>query len=259
VIQVSNISSSYGNKQIIKNVSFDIEDGSILSILGVNGSGKTTLLKSIVGILDYKGDVFINKKNIKSLNKKQRASLIAYVSQKSFLPFDFTVLEIVLMGRFHNSSFGFNYKKEDTNEALKALEQVGIKEFKARIFKNLSGGEKQLVLIARALAQKSKIIIMDEPVTGLDLGNQMKLLELINTLIKNSKIVIQTTHYPNHALRVSNKVLWLNNGEVLAFGKASEVITTQRIREVYALESKLYVHEGSGLSYILPLKLKEDD
>lgn len=254
MIKVVNLSCSYGLKKILNDINFSIEKGTVLSILGANGSGKSTLLKAIVGILPYKGNIFIDNEDTKNISRKDRASLVAYVPQSSTIPFEFNVLEIVLMGRFHTSSFNLRYSKNDIDEACDALKKVGIEDFKNRIFKNLSGGEKQLVLIARALAQKSKIIIMDEPVTGLDLGNQMQLLDLISTLSQNGKIIIQTTHYPDHALRVSNKVLWLDKGQILAFGSPEEVINTQRIYDVYMVESELIKHKDNGIGYILPLK-----
>ena len=229
MIKVSNLSCAYGSKDILSNLSFSIDKGEVLSILGANGSGKSTLLKSMVEILAYKGNIYIDKEDTRSLTPKERASLVAYVPQSSSIPFDFNVLEIVLMGRFHKSSFNFSFSKKDKEVAYEALKQVGIEGFKSRVFKNLSGGERQLVLIARALAQQSKIIIMDEPVTGLDLGNQMQLLDLISTLANDGKIIIQTTHYPDHALRVSSKVLWLDKGKIIAFGTPKEVINTQRI------------------------------
>ena len=254
MIEVSNLSCGYGSKEILNKVTFSIQKGTVLSILGANGSGKSTLLKAIVGLLPYKGKITIDGNDTKSLSRKQKASLVAYVPQSTNIPFDFNVLEIVLMGRFHSSSSNLSYSKKDKDEANEALKEVGIENFKDRIFRNLSGGEKQLVLIARALAQKSKIIIMDEPVTGLDLGNQMRLLDLVSTLAKDGKTVIQTTHYPDHALRVSTQVLWLDKGEILAVGSPNEVINTQRIFDVYNVESKLIRHKDNDISYVLPLK-----
>lgn len=254
MIQVSNLSCGYGSKEILNDVNFNIEKGAVLSILGANGSGKSTLLKAMVGLLPYKGEISIDNYDTRTLSRKVRAALVAYVPQSSSIPFDFNVLEIVLMGRFHSSSLNLSYSKKDKDEAYEALRQVGIEEFKGRIFRNLSGGERQLVLIARALAQKSKIIIMDEPVTGLDLGNQMRLLDLISTLAQDGKIIIQTTHYPDHALRVSTQVLWLEKGKILSFGSPEEVINTQRIYDVYGVKSELIRHESNGIGYILPLK-----
>ena len=254
MLKIKNLSSSYGSKQILNKINFNIKKDEVLSILGANGSGKTTLLKAIVGILPYKGDIFIANQNVKNLSRKQRASLIAYVPQYSNIPFDFNVLEIVLMGRFHSSSLNLSYSQTDKDEAIIALKQVGIENFSKRVFRNLSGGEKQLVLIARALAQKSKIIIMDEPVTGLDLGNQMRLLDLITSLSNNGKTIIQTTHYPDHALKISTQVLWLDKGKILDFGSPKEVINTQRIYDIYKVKSELLNHPDKNINYILPLQ-----
>lgn len=257
MITVENLSCGYGPKEILNELNFSINKGEVLSILGSNGSGKSTLLKAMVGVLPYEGKISIEKLDTKSLSRKERASLVAYVPQSSSIPFDFNVLEIVLMGRFHASTLSLSYSQKDKEEAYEALRQVGIEEFKNRIFKNLSGGERQLVLIARALAQKSKIIIMDEPVTGLDLGNQMRLLDLISTLANDGKTVIQTTHYPDHALRVSSQVLWLDQGKIIAFGLPKEVISAKRVYDVYGVEAELVNHTSSNLSYILPLRFKK--
>lgn len=254
MIIVENLVSGYGKKSVLKGVDFHVKKGEVLSILGANGSGKSTLLKSIVGLLEYKGDIFIEKHNAQDLTKKQRASLIAYVPQSSLIPFDFNVLDIVLMGRFHSSVLAVSYSKEDKEIALEALKTIGIQKFQARSFQSLSGGEKQLVLIARAIAQKSKIIIMDEPVTGLDLGNQMRLLDLITKLAVEGKTIIQTTHYPDHALRISHKVLWIDSGEVLCFGEPKVVIDTQRIQDIYKVEAKYIQDTSSNLEYLLPIK-----
>lgn len=259
MIEIVNLSAGYGSKQILTDINFSIKNGTVLSILGANGSGKSTLLKAIVGLIPYSGEVLIDNIDTKKLERKQKASLIAYVPQSSTIPFDFSVIEIVLMGRFHASSLNLSYSKEDKEEARIALKKVGIENFKTRIFRNLSGGERQLVLIARALAQKSKIIIMDEPVTGLDLGNQMRLLDLISSLKNDGKIVIQTTHYPDHALRISTKVLWLDNGKTTAFGNPKDVISTQRIYDIYGVKSEFLTHKDNGIGYILPLEFIQKD
>lgn len=251
---ISNLSCGYNNKEIIHDISFKINEGEVLSILGANGSGKSTLLKAIVGILPYRGDISYANENLELFSVKKRASLLAYVPQSSTIPFDFSVLEIVLMGRFHSSVSYLGYSKQDKIKAFEALEEVDIKNFATRTFRNLSGGERQLVLIARALAQRSKIIIMDEPVTGLDFGNQMRLLELIRKLSQDGKIIIQTTHYPDHALRISDQVLWLDRGNILAFGSPKEVITQEKIYDIYKVKAKLIHDEAYDIRYVLPIQ-----
>lgn len=256
MLSLKNLTCGYKNKQVVKNASFTAKEGMILSILGANGSGKSTLLKAIVGLLTYKGSIKIDSVEIKNLNAKQKAKLLSYVPQSSQIPYEFTVLDVVLMGRFHKSSFGFSYSKKDTTISLKALEKVGIEDFKDRIYRFLSGGERQLVLIARALAQKSKLIVLDEPVTGLDLGNQMRLLDVLEELAGEGNAIIQTTHYPDHALKISHEVVWLEVGHIIDKGKAKDVITTKKIEDIYHVKSKLLTHEGK--SYLLPINYKKE-
>lgn len=250
MLRLNNISCNYGSENIIEAISFDVKKGEILSILGANGSGKSTLLKAIVGLLPYKGNLLLDGIESKDLSVKKRASLVAYVPQSTVIPFEFNVLEVVLMGRFHDSSFGLNYSKEDEDLALKALSQVGIEDFSQKIYRYLSGGQRQLVLIARALAQQSPLIIMDEPVTGLDLGNQIRLLDLMEELSSLGHTVVQTTHNPDHALRVSQKVVWIHNRNILSFGEPNIVVNPENIRKVYQVESELFTHER-GMTHLL--------
>lgn len=252
MLALENIQCAYGKKNVIHGIDLHVNKAEVVSILGANGSGKSTLLKAIVGLLPYSGAIRIQSTLVEKLKRVERAALIAYVPQMSSIPFDFSVLEVVLMGRFHTSSFGFNYAKEDKDLAYRSLEKVGMSAFSKQAFKNLSGGERQLVLIARALAQQSSIIVMDEPVTGLDLGNQMRLLDLISTLAQEGYTILQTTHYPDHALRVSHKVAWIAHGKMLAYGEPQEVVTVERILEVYGVASEMFQHT-SGVHHLLPL------
>lgn len=255
MVKLENISCGYGSKKVIHGVSFGVNKGEIISLLGANGSGKSTLLKAIVGLIEYSGKIEIANKQASKLSTIDRAKLIAYVPQSTLIPFDFNVLEVVLMGRFHASSFGFSYGKHDKAIALEALEKVGIASFASRVYRQLSGGERQLVLIARALAQQSEFIIMDEPVTGLDLGNQMRLLELMGHLATLGYTILQTTHYPDHALRISHKVAWLHNGSLLDFGNPKKVITDKNILNVYGVEVEFMNHKD-GSTHMFPIGFK---
>lgn len=257
MLEVKNLSYQYQKTPTLKNINFELKKGEILSILGANGSGKTTLLKTLVGLLSYKGSAKILGNEIKKLSAKKKASFIAYVPQDKQIAFEFTVLQIVLMGRFHTNSFGFSYSKKDKELALNSLEKIGIKNLANKTFVQLSGGERQLVLLAQALTQQSEIIILDEPTTGLDLGNQMRFLELLKQLSNQGHTIIQTTHYPNHALHISNRVVWLNKGEIISSGFAKDVITIKRIKEIYGVNSELIKHQN-GLNYLLELGFEEE-
>jgi iron complex transport system ATP-binding protein len=252
MVELKDISCGYGSKKVIHEVNFSINRGQIVSLLGANGSGKSTLLKAIVGLINYGGRIQIANKEARELSTINRAKLIAYVPQSTVIPFDFSALEVVLMGRFHASSFGFAYSKHDSDLAHDALDMVGIASFKNRVYRQLSGGERQLVLIARALAQQSQLIVMDEPITGLDLGNQMRLLELMEHLSCLGYTILQTTHYPDHALRISHKVAWLHDGLLLDFGSPKDVITRENIFNVYGVEVEFLTHEN-GTLHMLPL------
>ena len=254
MLEFVNFSASYSKKKILENINFSLNENSVISILGANGSGKSTFLKSLMGIKKYSGDIYHDGKNLNDFNSKQRAQTFSYVPQHINIPFEFSVLDIVLMGRFHESSFGLSYTKNDYLKAKDALHKVGALKFENRIFKDLSGGEKQLVFLARALAANSKIIVLDEPTTGLDLGNQMKILELMNELKETGKTIIQTTHYPDHALRISDIVVWLHNKTLFAFGSAKDVITQKRISEVYGIDSAFYEYKDK-YQFVLPLEL----
>jgi iron complex transport system ATP-binding protein len=253
MLLVENLSAGYEGKIVLRDLSFGVNQNEIVSILGANGCGKSTLLKAICGALPYGGKIAIDSQDAAKFSAKERARFFAFVPQSSYVPFAFSALEIALAGRFCQSPFSLDYSKADKEAALNALETVGAARLKERVFNSLSGGERQLVIIARALAQETKIIALDEPVTGLDMGNQMRLLTLLQELRSQGKTIIQTTHYPDHALSVSDRVLWLSGGEASAFGKPTEVITTERIKAIYGVESELYRHQ-SGKTFLLPIK-----
>lgn len=252
MLNLENISCGYGRKRVLSDISFKAKEGTITSLLGANGTGKSTLLKAIVGLLPHKGKLFLKGKEINKMPTKEKAKILAYVPQSTNIPFDFNVLEVVLMGRFHASKLSLDYHKEDYELAQKSLKRIGIGNFGKRTYRLLSGGERQLVLLARALAQQSKLIVMDEPVTGLDLGNQMRLLALMESLKNEGYTIVQTTHYPDHALRISDYVVWIGESKVLALGLPGEVISTERLQEVYGVKSEHYNHP-KGQCFVLPL------
>ena len=214
LIDAKNISFSYGKKQILDNIDFQLYQGDVLSLVGKNGCGKTTLLKILLGIYKSNGEINIFSKEIKKYKNKELAKLISYVPQTHQIPFDYTVFDVVLMGRLAYIGLFSNYSQKDKEIALKALEKVGISHLKNNIYSQISGGERQLAFIARALTQESKIIFMDEPVTGLDYGNQLKLLKFLKELCCEGYTFVKTTHYPAHALYASNKVMMQKNGKI---------------------------------------------
>lgn len=236
LIDAKNISFSYQKKEILKDIDFKLSKGDILSLVGKNGCGKTTLLKIVLGILKAKGDIKIFSKDINKYKNKELAKLISYVPQTHQIPFDYTVFDVVLMGRLAHINLFSNYSQKDKDIALKNIEKVGISHLKDSIYSQISGGERQLAFIARALTQDAKIIFMDEPVTGLDYGNQLKLLKFLKELAKDGYTFVKTTHYPDHALYASNKVLMLKDGEVLDYGTVEEKLTAENIKNLYDVD-----------------------
>ena len=252
LIEAKNISFSYKNNQVLKDVSFELEQGDILSLLGKNGSGKTTLLKILLGIFKSKGEIKILKKNIKEYSNKELAKIISYVPQTHQIPFDYTVFDVVLMGRLPHIGLFSNYSQKDKNIATKALEKVGILHLKEKIYSQISGGERQLAFIARALTQSAKIIFMDEPVTGLDYGNQLKLLNFLKELSKEEYTFVKTTHYPDHALYASNKVMMLKDGQILDNGLVDDKLTVENINKLYDVNVEIIKREN-GYKFCIPI------
>lgn len=240
MIEVINLNLSYKRKKILKNLNFALNQGDTLSILGANGSGKSTLLRAMLGFLAYEGEIKIDGKSVRSYAKKELAALIAYVAQTHALSYEYSVLDIVLMGALHRTGLFSNFSAADVNLALNSLEKMGILELKNEPYTKISGGQRQLAYIARALTQKARIIFMDEPTTGLDFGNQIKLLEMMKMLKDDGYTFVQTTHYPRHAQFVSNLVLLLKNGEILKFGRCDELINSANIDKIYGINYEKY-------------------
>ena len=233
-IQVNNLSFSYGQKNVLHDICFSAEKGEFLSILGPNGAGKSTLFRCILGLLPgYSGEVLVNERNIKGFSAREASRQIAYIPQKSHCVFQYNVVDIVLMGRSNRTSVFGNPGKEDEQACLKALEKVGICALKDRCFHKLSGGEQQLVLIARALAQDAPILLLDEPTANLDFGNQILVLEQAKKLAQEGYTVIQTTHHPEQSYLYSDRILALRNGRILALGKPTEVLNDVIMEQLY--------------------------
>ena len=251
LIEAKNISFSYQDKPILHNVDFELYQGDVLSLVGQNGCGKTTLLKILLGIYKSTGSVKLLSKEIKEYKHKELAKLISYVPQTHQIPFDYTVFDVVLMGRLAHIGLFSNYSLNDKNIALQCLEKVGISHLKDNIYSQISGGERQLAFIARALTQESKIIFMDEPVTGLDYGNQLKLLKFLKDLAQEGYTFVKTTHYPDHALYASNKVMMLKNGKVLDVGEIDTKLTTKNIKELYDVDVEI-ISRKNGYKYCIP-------
>lgn len=239
-VKVENLSFSYGNREILRDISLDAGEGEFLSILGSNGVGKSTLFRCILGLLSgYKGRVIIDGDDIKTLSIKELAQRVAYIPQSCSPAFNYSVEDIVLMGTTAGMHALSCPKESEMRLVDGALEKLGIEDLRLRCFHLLSGGEKQLVVIARALAQNARILMLDEPSAALDFGNQMLVMKQIRALADEGYTVIQTTHNPEHAYQFSDKILALKDGKVLVSGAPKDIMKEDIISSLYGIDVKI--------------------
>lgn len=236
---IINLACGYGKKEVISGFNFSLQSGDILSILGSNGVGKTTIFKTILGFIKpFCGDILVDKQSIFKLNLKQKAKFLSYVPQYHILVFDFKVKDIVLMSKIANKGMFYSPKDDDFSATLQSLEKLNIKHFKDRIYTDLSGGERQMVLIARALNQGAKIIMLDEPTANLDFANQIKVLKAIKELSFQGYIIIMTTHTPSQVFYLGSKVALISKDRQI-YGEAKDVINDENLKEIYKTDIKV--------------------
>jgi len=245
VIRVENLTFGYTEKPVLKGVSLSIFHGEIVTVLGPNGSGKSTLLKTMLGLLrPREGTVFLRERNIAHFRSKPLAREIAYVPQIHKNSFPYRVLDVVLMGRIPHKTFFFKYSRKDLDIAEEVLLKLSISHLAERPYTEISGGERQLTLIARALAQGAGIFILDEPATGLDYGNQMRLLEQILLLSREGYTFVKSTHAPEHALWIADRVIMMKDGAILADGRPDEVIDARNLHDLYRTDVRIVEVDG---------------
>lgn len=234
LIDVRNLTFAYSERPVLKDVSVEIGEGEVVTLLGPNGSGKSTLLKAIIGLIrPARGSVRLCGRDIASIPQKELARQVAYVPQVHRSAFPYRVFDVILMGRMPHKTFFFRYSREDIDIARTVMERLSITHLAERPYTRISGGERQLTLIARALAQGASIFVMDEPASGLDYGNQLKLLEHISTLSREGYTFIKSTHSPEHALWISHRALMIRNGAIIADGRCDDVITSETLLRLY--------------------------
>jgi iron complex transport system ATP-binding protein len=246
LIEVKGASFSYGQQDIFTDINFSINSGEVLCIVGPNGCGKTTLLDCILGILKLKqGEILMADKSISDLKPHMIARHIAYVPQSHVKTFPYTIMDVVLMGRASHTGLFSSPSKDDKEIAREALMRVGLWELKGRPYTQLSGGQGQLVLLARALAQRTKVIIMDEPTAHLDFKNELTVLETIVELVKSTGIsVIMATHFPNHAYyfennNLSTAIAMMDKMTFSTVGSPSAVLSEESIKSLYNIDARI--------------------
>ena len=239
-LKVKNLRFSIDKKEILKDISFDVPKGSFIGIIGPNGSGKSTLLKNIYRL--YKpssGEILLDNKNLFKMKDKDCAKEIAVLAQESNSQFDFTVEQIVKMGRYPYKSMFEEYSKEDLKMVYDMLEKVGLENYKDRSFLNLSGGEKQRVLIARALVQNTDFLILDEPTNHLDIGYQIQLMDLVKDL---NITTLSAIHDMNLASMYCDYLVVMKDGKIINCGTVEEVITKEMLKEVFGVNTYISVN-----------------
>ncbi|MFH0784710.1 MAG: ABC transporter ATP-binding protein [Pseudomonadota bacterium] len=247
LLKVSGIDFAYRGRKVLHDISLEFRRGEVVSLLGPNGSGKTTLLKVLLGLLTpRRGCVHFENRLLSSYASNELAKKIAYVPQTHREAFSYSVEDVVLMGRMPYHSFFSTYSTRDREIAEAAMDRLDILALKDRAYTEISGGERQLTLIARALAQGAGVFIMDEPVNGLDYGNQMRLLNDINGLAEEGLTFIMTTHFPDHALMTADRVILFKEGRVIADGAPEATITRETLQTLYRIDVNVVAMTGSG-------------
>jgi iron complex transport system ATP-binding protein len=248
-----NLTIGYSDRVVGRALDVSLAQGEVLALLGPNGGGKTTLLKTLLGILPpLAGEAQIDGRSLKTFSIRERARRIAYVPQVHTPTFAFTVESVVLMGRTAHGNLFSRPSAHDRAVAGRALAQFGIAALAPRAYTMISGGERQLVLLARALAQEPQFIVLDEPTASLDFGNQGKVMREMRALAATGHGILFTTHDPNHALRAADRAYLLRAGERLAEGAVAEVLTRAQLEALYGAPIETLTDSATGASAFLP-------
>ncbi len=253
-LEMQEITLAYGDKKVVGDVTFQVMPGEMVGLVGPNGSGKSTIIKALSRVITpHSGRVLINGRDISQIPRRELSLLIGVVPQIPLLPSPFTAFEIVLMGR--NPHLGlFQYEgPKDMDIVWQAMGQTSTQCLAERRISELSGGEIQCVVIARALAQETQAILLDEPTANLDIGRQIEILDLVKSLCRENKLtVVAALHDLNLASHYCDRLLLINKGRIHAEGTPTEVINTKNIEQVYGCGSYVHTHPLSGLPAVLP-------
>ncbi|MBP2649420.1 MAG: transporter related [Firmicutes bacterium] len=241
MLTIENISFGYAvADDLLSDISFTVDKGDVVCLLGPNGAGKTSLLRCMLGISKVRsGMIKVQGRSIKEISAKEMARAMAYVPQATATVFPHSVMDMVVMGRTPHIGIMAAPSEQDLAIAAEALVELGIPHLADSLFSQISGGERQLTLIARALVQQADLLIMDEPTASLDYGNQVRILKVIDRLASQGYSIIMTSHFPNHAFLLCNKVLIMKNGKITAVGRPEDVVTDERLSDLYATTVKV--------------------
>ncbi len=257
VLHVKDLRCGYGRVDVVHDISFTVCAGEVLCLLGPNGAGKTTLFKSILGFLPLRaGRVVLAGRDLSTWRRRELARTVAYVPQAHAAPFPFTVGEVVLMGRTPRLGLASSPGRDDERIAHDNMDRLGIGHLADRSFTQISGGERQLVLIARALAQQPTLLMMDEPTSSLDLGNQARVLRQIRALAAARLAIVMISHTPDHAFAVATTVALLQQDRTLLVGPPEDVITSANLATAYGQPVQILTSttpDGAAIKSCVPL------
>lgn len=250
LIKLENISFTYGseNNHVLRTLSLEVRQGDITAILGPNGIGKTTLLHLILGwIKADSGSIYLHGKKQQQYSRREMGRLIGLVPQDEHITFEYSLLEYVLLGRTPHLHTLESPGRKDYEAAITALEKVGLENLANRPVTHLSGGEKQLVLVARSLAQEPRILLLDEPMSNLDLANKIRLIEVLRSLKKDGVTILFTSHEPEVAAAISNYLVLMGTDSTIEHGTADEVLTSKSLSRIYGIAVKVADYEGKKI------------
>lgn len=252
MLGAAELSFGFPGRTVGSGVSFALAAGEVLCVLGPNGGGKTTLFRTLLGLLaPHGGLVQLDGRDLAGLSRREIARRVGYVPQAHAGVFAFTVSEMVLMGRTAHLNLFAAPSARDRHTAAQAIDTLGIGHLAERAFTEISGGERQLVLIARALAQEARLLVMDEPTSSLDFGNQVRVLGHVRQLASQGIAVLLSSHQPDHALQIADRALLLGEGKALAIGPPREVIRPDTLQRLYGIDVQI-VETADGVHTCLP-------
>ncbi|MEZ5087028.1 MAG: ABC transporter ATP-binding protein [Tessaracoccus sp.] len=259
-LRVEKLSGGYGSRVVVRDVDLVVDGGTILCLLGPNGVGKTTLFKTMLGLLPAMGGrVLVGDQDLSGLSRPQIARLVGYVPQSQQTPFAFKALDVVLMGRTARMGAFGAPGRHDREAAMAALEALGVTKLADKAFTALSGGERQMVMIARALAQEPSFIMLDEPTASLDFGNQVRVLDQIVRLANSGIGVVMTTHAPDHAFLCDADAVLITGPSDLRRGPVHEVLTEENLSAAYGVEVRVTTSTHDHINYCYPVLSAKTD
>jgi iron complex transport system ATP-binding protein len=252
VLRAQDLSFGFPGRTVGSGVDFAVSGGEVLCILGPNGGGKTTLIRTLLGLLpSHSGKVLLGERPMQELSRSEVARTVGYVPQAHVGAFAYSVRSMVLMGRTAHLGLFSTPSSRDQEAALRAIDTLGIGALADRAFTEISGGERQLALIARALAQEPQVLVMDEPTSSLDFGNQVRVLGHVRGLAAQGMAVLMSSHQPDHALQCADRALLLGEGRALELGAPADVVTPASLKRLYGVDVRV-VEAAAGIPTCLP-------